>query len=101
MLYIMSHASIATRRSSYLLVANSQGYIKNVNPAFTDITGYTKDEAYDKSPKLLQSGKHDKEFYHEMWNEINNAGYWEGVIDRKSTRLNSSHVAISYTVFCL
>src|SRR5690625_5679473 len=24
-----------------------------------------------------------------------------GVIDRKSTRLNSSHVAISYAVFCL
>src|SRR5690625_5867771 len=25
----------------------------------------------------------------------------EGSIDRKSTRLNSSHVAISYAVFCL
>src|SRR5690625_6117661 len=25
----------------------------------------------------------------------------DGVIDRKSTRLNSSHVAISYAVFCL
>src|SRR5690625_7402984 len=24
-----------------------------------------------------------------------------GVVDRKSTRLNSSHVAISYAVFCL
>src|SRR5690625_5604683 len=30
---------------------------------------------------------------------INNQGYW--VQDRKSTRLNSSHVAISYAVFCL
>src|SRR5690625_7100372 len=32
-------------------------------------------------------------------------GNWEGrpvdEIDRKSTRLNSSHVAISYAVFCL
>src|SRR5699024_11833191 len=28
---------------------------------------------------------------------------WEGIIveDRKSTRLNSSHVSISYAVFCL
>src|SRR5690625_6242130 len=25
----------------------------------------------------------------------------EGFLDRKSTRLNSSHVAISYAVFCL
>src|SRR5437870_13016963 len=26
---------------------------------------------------------------------------WHFVLDRKSTRLNSSHVAISYAVFCL
>src|SRR5690625_6076067 len=26
---------------------------------------------------------------------------WDRAVDRKSTRLNSSHVAISYAVFCL
>src|SRR3712207_8823950 len=26
---------------------------------------------------------------------------WTGVLDRKSTRLNSSHANISYAVFCL
>src|SRR5690625_5539574 len=26
---------------------------------------------------------------------------WQYTLDRKSTRLNSSHVAISYAVFCL
>src|SRR5690554_7111803 len=26
---------------------------------------------------------------------------WQGLADRKSTRLNSSHVRISYAVFCL
>src|SRR5690625_6931084 len=31
----------------------------------------------------------------------NNLGYLKQDIDRKSTRLNSSHVAISYAVFCL
>src|SRR5207253_7029961 len=32
-----------------------------------------------------------------------NANHWpsSGELDRKSTRLNSSHVAISYAVFCL
>src|SRR3989442_8616936 len=32
---------------------------------------------------------------------INNAGDVVGIVDRKSTRLNSSHVRISYAVFCL
>src|ERR1039458_6495410 len=26
---------------------------------------------------------------------------WRGAVDRKSTRLNSSHLGISYAVFCL
>src|SRR5690625_5923472 len=30
-----------------------------------------------------------------------NRGQGQPVLDRKSTRLNSSHVAISYAVFCL
>src|SRR5690625_5646531 len=30
-----------------------------------------------------------------------NAGHTNAYTDRKSTRLNSSHVAISYAVFCL
>src|SRR5690625_6443759 len=32
---------------------------------------------------------------------IIDVGTGTGIIDRKSTRLNSSHVAISYAVFCL
>src|SRR5690625_6316052 len=33
--------------------------------------------------------------------DVNEKDLIEGAIDRKSTRLNSSHVAISYAVFCL
>src|SRR5699024_12858331 len=32
---------------------------------------------------------------------LDEAGAGRGVLDRKSTRLNSSHVSISYAVFCL
>src|SRR5215510_10638216 len=35
------------------------------------------------------------------WRRMNHSGSSAGTIDRKSTRLNSSHVAISYAVFCL
>src|SRR5690625_3751123 len=37
----------------------------------------------------------------EETNEIVQKHYYNIGIDRKSTRLNSSHVAISYAVFCL
>src|SRR5690554_7034908 len=33
--------------------------------------------------------------------EVNATNFWHEYKDRKSTRLNSSHVRISYAVFCL
>src|SRR5690606_40176135 len=33
--------------------------------------------------------------------KLNKIFLWISIIDRKSTRLNSSHVKISYAVFCL
>src|SRR5690242_21083002 len=36
------------------------------------------------------------------WNELNQERKkWKNKEDRKSTRLNSSHMSISYAVFCL
>src|SRR5437660_4669398 len=35
------------------------------------------------------------------WAELDATGFVLSIQDRKSTRLNSSHVAISYAVFCL
>src|SRR5699024_11848563 len=47
--------------------------------------------------KILNSHKDPLDFLEDDNNgSINNEG-----IDRKSTRLNSSHVSISYAVFCL
>src|SRR5207253_4565916 len=37
----------------------------------------------------------------ESYGAVDQLGYLVSISDRKSTRLNSSHVAISYAVFCL
>src|SRR5690554_5099045 len=76
-----------------VLITDTCGTILSVNPGFTEITGYTADEAVGQTPRILQSKQHDQPFYAAMWEEIE--------ADRKSTRLNSSHVRISYAVFCL
>src|SRR5690625_7065676 len=57
---------------------------------FTDGDGiYLKDVEGRKLMDSLSS----------LWNV--NIGHGRKELDRKSTRLNSSHVAISYAVFCL
>src|SRR5699024_10514340 len=40
------------------------------------------------------------EYHHSTWTEKYSDNYEWDLLDRKSTRLNSSHVSISYSVFC-
>src|SRR5690625_6996743 len=63
---------------------------------------------FDKYPneipeRLQQLNEQEKEYYIDECIKKNAQEFWadEPQLDRKSTRLNSSHVAISYAVFCL
>lgn len=68
--------------SSYegIMVANVQGLITKINPAFTRITGYTDAEVMGRSPAMLSSGRHDKAFYQAFWASLIQKGYWHGEI---------------------
>ena len=80
-----------------ILITNRKGIIVNVNPAFTRITGYAKEEAVGNTPKILRSGKHDDKFYDNMWNSIKKNGHWEGEIwnKRKNGELFHERLSIS------
>ncbi|MCM3782223.1 MFS transporter [Neobacillus mesonae] len=76
---------IVNTTSQAVLVTNAKGIIQNVNPAFTEITGYTAEESIGKTPGFLKSGKHDKAFYDVMWNQLKEKHAWSGNIwNRKS-----------------
>src|SRR5699024_11818517 len=51
-----------------------------------------------KKTRRRGSGLEDA-IFQATWDELADVGYAR--LDRKSTRLNSSHVSISYAVFCL
>lgn len=63
-----------------ILIADQDGRIKSVNPAFSQITGYTLEEVRGKNPSLLSSGRHDKPFYQNLWRELREQGAWSGEI---------------------
>jgi diguanylate cyclase (GGDEF)-like protein/PAS domain S-box-containing protein len=51
-----------------------------INPAFTNITGYTEAEAIGETPRLLKSERHKRDFYRELWDLLNKNEGWQGEI---------------------
>ncbi|WP_246027658.1 MULTISPECIES: nitrate/nitrite transporter [Lysinibacillus] len=66
-----------------ILVTETSGKIKTVNPAFTKLTGYTKDEVIGETPRILKTNRQSKEFYDAMWKSIKETGMWQGEIWNK------------------
>ncbi|WP_144209005.1 putative bifunctional diguanylate cyclase/phosphodiesterase [Shewanella donghaensis] len=66
-----------------VLVTNRDGVITEVNRAFSTITGYSREEAVGQNPRLLNSGKHDTEFFTKMWNTLTVKGKFHGEIWNK------------------
>jgi len=77
-------AAIAFESNEPMVITDAENIILQVNRAFTESTGYTKEEAVGQRINLLKSGRHDAAFYQEMWNDIERDGTWQGEIwDRR------------------
>jgi len=70
--------------SASVLVTNSNGFIEYVNPSFTKITGYERDEVINKNPKILKSDLTPKEVYNDLWNTIKTGNNWRGELLNKT-----------------
>jgi len=73
-------AATAFEADVAILVTDSAQVIQRVNRAFSELTGYSADEAIGRTPSLLSSGRHDANFYAAMWKEIHRCGSWQGEI---------------------
>jgi len=63
-----------------ITITDANEVIMRVNRAFTQITGYTSEEAIGNKPSMLKSGHHDADFYRAMHDVLQREGQWEGEI---------------------
>ncbi len=63
-----------------IVVTDATAVILRVNRAFTELTGYSAEEAIGRPPSMLKSGQHDAAFYRNLWEDLLHKRHWQGEI---------------------
>jgi diguanylate cyclase (GGDEF)-like protein/PAS domain S-box-containing protein len=90
-------ASVFDNSQEAILITDANNLITDVNPAFTRITGFSREEVLGQAPVLLNSGRQDKAFYDAMWQSLKQEKAWRGEIwnQRKSGEIYAEMLSIS------
>ncbi len=83
-LWLRQLSNAVEQSNNLVMITDLDGIIEYVNPAFEAQTGYSKEYAVGKNPRILKSGKHNDNFYRGMWAKLNAGHTYHGVtINRK------------------
>lgn len=76
-------SQVIEQAASAVVITDRDGNIEYVNPRFTETTGYTREEAMGKNPRLLKSGHTSPEEYQHLWQTIIAGHVWKGELLNK------------------
>jgi len=71
--------TIIEQNYSSIAITDTNGAIEYVNPSFTEMTGYTFEEALGNNPRILKSDLYDNNFYKNLWSTIKAGKAWNGI----------------------
>lgn len=101
----LKQAELKLRRASLVyqnisdgvVITDPDGYVQDVNPAFSAITGYGPEEIIGNRMSMLSAGRHPAEFFRSLWDSLTRTGTWSGDIwnKNKSGRAFISHLMIN------
>jgi diguanylate cyclase (GGDEF)-like protein/PAS domain S-box-containing protein len=67
-----------------IVITDTSGRIEYVNPRFSQVTGYSAEEAIGQNPRLLKTGMTPQETYRTLWEAIRAGKNWQGeFVNRK------------------
>ncbi len=67
-----------------VLITNMRGVIEYLNPAFTQMTGYSRRDLMGKNPRVLSAGKTPPHVYKKLWDTVLSGGIWQGELQNRS-----------------
>ncbi|MEA2104626.1 MAG: PAS domain S-box protein [Candidatus Cloacimonadota bacterium] len=76
-------STAVTQSPSVIAITDLKGNLEYVNPKFTEITGYTFEEAIGQNPRILKAGNLPDEMYEDLWDTISSGNIWRGEFHNK------------------
>lgn len=67
-----------------VVITDVNGGIEYVNPKFTDVSGYSREEAIGQNPRILKSDNQPDSYYVELWQTISSGKEWRGEFCNKT-----------------
>lgn len=64
-------------------ITDAKGLMVYVNPAFERASGYAKADLIGKNPRVLNSGRHGREFWAKVWKYILSGNVWVGQVENR------------------
>lgn len=92
--YLLSMAIRNTANA--IFITDPKGKIEWVNDAFTKLTGYSLKQVRGKTPRILNSGVHERPFFHNLWTTISAGKSWRNELVNR--RRDGSLVSVDQTI---
>ena len=89
-------ASFAFESSEPMLITDEQIRIINVNSAFCDVMGLSKEDLIGKNPRVFKSLHQKREFYDNLWKELIQNSFWRGEL--YNTKFNGELIPLRVTI---
>lgn len=79
-------SSAVEQSPSSIIITDTEGKIEYVNPAFTQLTGYSFEEVRGQNPRFQKSGKTPEKVYEDLWRTITAGETWRGEFINKKKK---------------
>lgn len=77
---VQLYASVFTSAREGIMITDLSARVIDVNRAFTEITGYARNEVIGRRPNTFGSGRQSRDFFRAFWRSLREKGFWSGEI---------------------
>ena len=76
----------AINQHAIVSIADPVGKITEINDKFCEVSGYSRDELFGQDHRIVNSGKHSKTFFIDLWSTISSGNKWHGEICNRAKK---------------